>query len=141
MRFIPTGIHGVMDYLMAIVLIGVPFVVGFAPGYTTGLAVDNAATYVPVVLGFGLIIYSLCTNYEVGILRVIPMRGHLALDALSGAFLAASPWIFGFADFVFVPHMVLGGIEIAAALLTDPEPFKSRLAARSTASPREDPRP
>ncbi len=141
MRFIPTGVHGVMDYLVGVLLIGIPFIVGFGTGAETGIAVGNAATYVPVLLGFGTIIYSLCTNYELGVLRVIPMRAHLALDAAAGVFLAASPWIFGFASIVFVPHLVIGLFEIGAALLTDPEPFKGRLAARSTASPREDARP
>jgi hypothetical protein len=140
MRFIPTGIHAVMDYLLGIVLVGVPMVVGFAPGAETGLATDNAATYVPVVLGVGLIIYSLLTNYELSLAGLIPMRAHLALDALSGAFLAASPWIFGFANYVYLPHVVLGAIEIAAAITTDPETFKRRPAARSTAGAREDPR-
>ncbi len=121
MRFIPTGVHGVVDYLVGILLIGVPFVVGFGTGAETGIAVGNAATYVPVLLGFGTIIYSLCTNYELGVLRVIPMRGHLVLDAASGVFLAASPWIFGFADRVFWPHLLFGLFSVVAGLTTEKE--------------------
>ena len=131
MRFIPTGIHGVLDYLLGVVLVGIPFVVGFVPGPETGIAIDSAPTYVPVVLGFGLIIYSLFTNYAVGLVRKIPMRAHLMLDALSGAFLAASPWIFGFAAFVFLPHLVLGLVEIAAAAFTKTEPFGGRAVAHA----------
>lgn len=46
------------------------------------------------------------------------MKGHLALDIFSGIFLAASPWFLGFADVVCKPHLILGLIEIGAALLT-----------------------
>jgi hypothetical protein len=31
------------------------------------------------------------TDYELGIVRLLPMLVHLALDAMSGALLAASP--------------------------------------------------
>lgn len=129
LRLIPTGVHAAMDYLLGIVLVGAPMVIGFGSGTETGLAADNAATYVPVVLGFGLIVYSLLTNYELSLAGLIPMRAHLALDALSGAFLAASPWLFGFANHVFLPHVILGVIEILAALTTDPEPFRHRRTA------------
>ena len=134
MRFIPTGIHGVLDYLTGVVLIGIPFVVGFVPGRETAIAIDNAATYVPVVLGFGLIIYSLFTNYEVGVVRKIPMRVHLALDAISGGFLAVSPWLFGFADYVLWPHVILGVIELVAANTTQTEPFTDRRGAAAPAT-------
>lgn len=126
MRFIPTGVHGVMDYLMAVVLIGVPYVFGFGINAETGLAANNAATYVPVALGFGLIVYSLLTNYELGVVRKIPMGAHLGLDAASGVFLAVSPWLFGFADIIWVPHVILGLVEIGAALFTDRVPFRNR---------------
>ena len=81
MRVIPTGAHGVVDYLMAVVLVGAPYVLGFGLNPETGLAVNNAAIYVPVTLGFALILYSLLTNYELGVVRRIPMRVHLGLDA------------------------------------------------------------
>ena len=122
LRLIPTGVHAAMDYLLGIVLIGAPMVIGFAPGTETGLAADNAATYVPVVLGFGLIVYSLLTNYELSLAGLIPMRGHLALDALSGAFLAASPWLFGFSGEVFWPHLLFGLFSVLASLVSRSQP-------------------
>jgi hypothetical protein len=65
-------------------------------------------------------------------MRVIPMPVHLTLDALSGALLAVSPWLFGFADHVWVPHVVLGLFEIGAALLTETTPRReARPAAGS----------
>jgi hypothetical protein len=46
------------------------------------------------------------------------MKAHLALDVLSGIVLAASPWLFDFADRVYLPHLILGLIEIGAGLMT-----------------------
>ena len=117
MRFISTKTHGVLDYLMGVILIAAPWVLGFAR--------QGAETWVPVVLGAGAIIYSLMTNYELGMTKVISMRTHLGLDMMSGIFLALSPWIFGFSDVVYLPHLILGIAELGASLMTDPVPFTS----------------
>jgi len=105
---------------MGIVLIAAPWMLGFAD--------NSAATWVPVLLGIGAIVYSLFTDYEMGAFRAISMRGHLWLDALSGIFLAASPWLFGFNDYVSTPHVVLGVAEFLAAICTRTVP--SSLVAR-----------
>ena len=83
MRFIPTRIHGVLDYLTAGVLIAAPSVLGFRKG--------DARTWLPIALGVGTIAYSVFTDYELGLVKVIPMPVHLALDAANGALLSASP--------------------------------------------------
>jgi hypothetical protein len=64
----------------------------------------------------------LFTDYELGISKGISMGTHLTLDLMSGVLLAASPWLFGFADDVYVPHLVLGIFEIGAALMTRRDP-------------------
>jgi hypothetical protein len=92
-------------------LIAAPWLLNFDRG--------GAETWVPVVLGAGAILYSLFTNYEFSISKTIPMRTHLTLDVVSGIFLAASPWIFGFNDYVYLPHLIFGLIEIGAGLVTE----------------------
>jgi len=110
MRFIPTRVHGLLDYLVAAVLIALPWAGGFAG--------RGAETWLPVVLGGGVIGYSLLTDYEWGLRRVIPVPNHLLLDLGGGILLAASPWLFAFADRVWVPHLLIGLFETAAALTT-----------------------
>jgi hypothetical protein len=112
LRFIPTRVHGFLDYGVGLLLIVAPWLLGFANG--------GAETWVPVVLGAGALLYSMLTRYELGLAKVIPMRVHLGLDVMSGIVLALSPWLFGFADYVYVPHLVFGLLEIGAGLMTDP---------------------
>jgi hypothetical protein len=61
---------------------------------------------------------SLLTDYELGVVRMIPMPVHLGFDVAAGLLLAVSPWLFGFADRVWVPYVVFGLAEIAAGLMT-----------------------
>jgi hypothetical protein len=105
-RFIPSGIHAYFDYIGGIVLIAAPFIFGF---YNMG----GPAVIIPMVLGVGLILYSLLTDYELGIpaLKFIPMWLHLVLDFVASAFLALSPFIFGFYTYtpnVWLPHLIAG---------------------------------
>lgn len=114
MRFIPTRIHGMLDYLVGIVLILAPFILDFADG--------GPEQWVPIIIGAGAILYSLLTNYELGVMKAIPMSTHLMLDIVSGIILAASPWLFGFADEIWWPHVVFGLLEIGAGLMTQTHP-------------------
>ena len=114
MRFIPTSVHGVLDYLVGALLIAAPWLFNFSRG--------GAETWIPVILGVGALVYSVFTNYELGVVRRIPMTTHLSLDAASGLLLAVSPWLFGFSTFVFWPHLILGVFEIVAALTTKTAP-------------------
>jgi hypothetical protein len=127
MRIIPTRIHGVLDYLMGVVLIAAPWLLDFADG--------GPEQWVPVILGAGTIVYSLLTRYELGVARIIPMPVHLWIDLAAGILLAASPWLFGFSDEVWAPHLILGLLEMGASLMTRTTPELERdLPDQTTAS-------
>jgi hypothetical protein len=117
MRILSTKVHGFLDYMMGILLIISPWVLGFAN--------DGAETWLPVVLGASALVYSIFTNYELGLVKSLSMRTHLTLDFLSGALLAVSPWLFGFADYVYMPHLILGILEMGASLMTRTIPYTS----------------
>lgn len=114
MRFISTKVHGVIDYLWSIVLLASPWLFGFANG--------GAETWVPVILGIGGIVYAVVTNYELGLVKVLPMPVHLMIDLAMGVFLLLSPWLFGFAENIAAPHVVLGIMAIGTSLMTEKEP-------------------
>ena len=107
---IPTRVHGIIDYIVAIILIVAPFVLGFADG--------SAAQWVPIIIGVATIGMSLLTRYELGAVKVIPMLGHLSIDGVAGLVLLASPWIFGFADRIWWPHVLFGAMYVIVPLLT-----------------------
>ncbi len=119
-RFLPTSVHGVLDYLVGITLIAAPYLFGFA-------SVGGIAVYLPIILGIGLILYSLITNYELGIpgIKFIPMPYHLVFDLVAAALLAASPFLFGFANKplnVWLPHLVVGIAVILVVLVSQTHP-------------------
>ena len=123
MRFLPTRIHGVIDYIWGVLLLASPWIFGFADG--------GRAQWVAVVVGLGAIAYSAVTDYELGLVRLAPMRLHLLLDGLGGALLAASPWILGFADRVYGPHLAFGLFAVVASLVTQTEPARPLATAAS----------
>ncbi|MDB6129323.1 MAG: hypothetical protein JWM04_430 [Verrucomicrobiales bacterium] len=110
MKPISTKTHGFLDYATSLVLVISPALFGFGRGHSE--------TWVPVALGVGALIYSLATDYELGAVRILSMKNHLRLDFVNGLLLGLSPWLFGFAGAVFVPHVVMGAFEVLAALLT-----------------------
>lgn len=106
---IDTKTHGYIDYLMGIMLIVIPFIFAIP---------DGAATTLLIVLGAATIVYSLMTDYELGLFKVLPMKAHLGIDLAAGLLLVASPWLFDFADEMIWPFVVLGILEVGASLTT-----------------------
>jgi hypothetical protein len=102
--------HGILDYLVGVLLIIAPWLFGFAN--------SGAETHIFVILGVAALIYSLLTDYEWGAIRLIPFSAHLAIDFMSGLLLSASPWLFGFADRISLPHVIFGLIEMGAVMMT-----------------------
>ena len=125
MRFIPTRVHGMMDYLIGVLLIAAPWLFDFDRG--------GAETWVPVLIGASVIVYSLFTDYELGMVRKLSMPTHLMLDLGGGILLAASPWLFGFSDYVWEPHLIVGLLEIGTSLMTRRVPDTGHRASHSAA--------
>jgi hypothetical protein len=107
---IPPRIHGIIDYVVALLLILAPFVLGFADG--------SAAQWVPIWTGVAIIGVSLLTRYELSALKLIPYPVHLALDVAVGLFLLTSPWLFGFADRIWWPHVTVGVLSFIVVALS-----------------------
>lgn len=113
-RVIPTSVHGVLDYLAGGVNLVFPKVLGLhgAPWAALVPRIDGAA-------GAG---YSLITKYELGALKAVYMPAPLAFDAAKGAFMASSPWLFGFAKngtCYWLPHVLMGTADVLAALTSE----------------------
>ena len=117
---LPTRTHGMLDYAVGALMIALPFILGLGSG---------AQTWILVALGGAAIVYSLFTDYELGAVKKLQMPVHLWLDGISGVLLAASPWLLGFDTQVWIPHVVLGALEIGVAVITDTIPGYDRRRA------------
>jgi hypothetical protein len=112
-RIVSTKTHGILDYLTGAALLAAPKALGLEDVPSSARALQLA--------GGGATAYSLLTDYELGAAKLLPMPVHLALDATSGALLASSPWLFGFARNgarYWLPHVLVGTQEILAAVIT-----------------------
>lgn len=109
-RIISRPVHAVLDYLSGIAMIASPWISGFV-----GIAF---ARNIMLVVGIIVILMSLFTNYEGGVSKKIAMSTHLWGDLFMGIFLVASPWLFFFAETVYIPHVAFGMLSIVASLLT-----------------------
>ena len=129
---VSTKLHGVLDYLSVGTLLAVPRLLGWSPKLTT-LLTGSA------VLTLGA---SLLTKYELGLCKVLPMPGHLALDGLTAAAHAAAPFLLlndeekqrGNA----LPILLgLVAFEAGAALLTQTQPSLPEQPAQGLDGERE----
>ena len=130
MRFIPTKVHAVLDYVVAIALILAPTIFMFEE-------VGGAAVIIPRILGVGLILYSLFTRYELGLVKVIGMPVHLVFDIVASVFLIASPFLFGFineAPNAWLPHIIVGVAVILVVLCSKSQPGASVTGSKAHAS-------
>jgi hypothetical protein len=107
---ISTRTHGVIDYVTAALLILSPYLYGFATG--------GIEHWIVEIVGVALLGMSLVTRYELSIAKIIPLRAHLGVDLAAEVLLAVSPWLFGFAEVIWWPHLLIGLMEIAVSLLT-----------------------
>ncbi len=133
MKLFSTKTHGVLDYTSVVALLALPRTMGWSKHVTNILTAS----------ALGTLVYSLLTRYELGALKVLPVKTHLGLDALSGLLLAIAPFVF-LREKQNVNKTLLGiGIfEISAALLTDREVQQTNSVAPSVPAqtlPLEDP--
>ncbi|MDA0772440.1 MAG: hypothetical protein O3C63_05810 [Cyanobacteria bacterium] len=107
MRFIKPGLHGIIDYFAVSILIMIPWYSGF-----TGIALG-----LPVSLGVIALFYTIFTDFSLGFKPLLSLKTHLLIDLIGGAFLALSPFIFGFSEAASLFHFQFGiGVVIVVAL-------------------------
>lgn len=111
MTRIPTRVHGVLDYAYGAIALVLPSIGGFAHG---------AAGWIMSVAGAGVLLLAVLTDYELGLVRVIPMRAHIALDCLAGGVLAILPPILHFSPGVSTVYVLAGLFALGAGVLTAP---------------------
>ncbi len=130
-RPVDATLHGVTDYTMGTLLLtALPRLVGVAG--------TPAARQIRIA-GAVHVGYSTLTDYPLGVVRLVPFKVHLALDALGALALGATPFVTGQAQRggrlrrlarrdrgaargrrAWVPHVALAAFELASLAMTDP---------------------
>jgi hypothetical protein len=114
-RPIDSTLHGATDYTVGTLLLT-------AFPKLAGIEGTPSATQIRIA-GAAHAGYSTLTDYPLGIVKLIPYKAHLAIDALGAIALAATPFVTG--QFAkgrkqWVPHVALAAFELASLAMSDP---------------------
>ena len=86
---VPPFVHGIVDYLLAALLIAAPFLFSFE---------EDAATALSIAAGVAVLMLGAFTAWTTGIVKSIPPVAHAMLDYALAALLIAMPFLLGFTD-------------------------------------------
>jgi hypothetical protein len=109
---IPLNLHAASEPFLVALLIAAPFILGFSD--------ESAPTALSIVAGVVILVVAMSTKWKLSLVKVIPVDVHAMLDFGLGAFLIASPFIFGFSDVGSATafFITFGVLEILATLAT-----------------------
>jgi hypothetical protein len=118
MRFprpIDSTLHGLTDYQVGTALMTIfPKLAGIE-------GTDSAKQI--RISGAAHVAYSTVTKYPLGIVKLLPYKAHLALDAVGAIAVAATPFVTGQwkkGPKEFVPHLGIAAFELMSLAMTDP---------------------
>jgi len=114
-RPIDATLHGATDYSVGAALMTVFPRLARVEGTPAGRQIRTAGA---IHAG-----YSTLTDYPLGVVRLLPYKAHLAIDAIGALALAATPFATG--QFrqgrsQWVPHVALCAFELGSLMLSDP---------------------
>jgi hypothetical protein len=122
---IPAFVHGVVEYLVAILLIAAPFLFAFD---------EDTATAASIVAGVLVLVLTSFTALPTGLVKSIPIQAHVIFDYLLAALLIAAPFLFGFTGdgtataFFIVLGVAYLVLTIATRFVTEARPRPPRQA-------------
>jgi hypothetical protein len=109
MNILSPKIHGVLDYVVVLVFLAAPKLLGLM-----GTAALLSYTLAAVHLGLTLL-----TDFPMGALKVVPFPIHGWIELAVGPALLAAPWILGFTAQARIFYIVAGATIFIAWCATD----------------------
>ncbi len=115
---IPRPVHAVLDYGYAALFAAAPELVSFTE--------EETAAHLARVVSGGVFATSLVTRYELGLVKILPFKEHLAADVAVGLLTLAAPFAFGFSGNKRARNFFvgMGAFSVMAGLLTEPEEMR-----------------
>ncbi|MBX9618724.1 MAG: hypothetical protein K2X10_06195 [Hyphomicrobiales bacterium] len=124
MRFVTRQIHALIDYPVALSLIGMPFLLGLG-------ATNPLAFWLSVVTGVAALALTILTNHETGIIKVLPYSFHVLVDRLVGITFAVAPFVLGFTGIDAIYYWVnAAAVLLVTFVLNAPDDGMAPMAAR-----------
>jgi uncharacterized membrane protein YhaH (DUF805 family) len=113
MRPIPIRLHAASEPFLALVLIVMPWILGYDD--------SDAATIVSIAAGVVVLLVGMTTRWRLSLVKLIPLRAHAALDMGLGVLLIVLPFILGYTEETgaMVFHIVMGLLFIGSGAMTD----------------------
>jgi hypothetical protein len=114
-RPVDSTLHGMVDYTAGTMLLT-------AFPRLAGISGTRSARQVRVAAAIHTG-YSAFTRYPLGLVKLIPFKVHLAMDAAGALALAATPFVTGQykqGHRQWVPHVALAAFELSSLAITDP---------------------
>lgn len=104
--------HGIADYAYAPLVWMAPKIAGFELQPQAVLACKAAAA--------GALTYTLFTDAEWGVVKLIPYKAHLVVDLSVGVLSVAAPWLLGFAKNKAARNtlLVMGAVTLTVGILS-----------------------
>ena len=112
MQFVTRRIHAWLDYPVAFSLIILPFVLGLGASHPL-------AKWLAVATGVTALVLTLLTDHELGVVKLVPYRLHVAVDRLVGAVFLVAPFILGFTGIDAAYYWVNGAAVLVVTVLLD----------------------
>lgn len=86
---IPAIAHGVVEYVVGVLLIVAPLLVDFD---------SRAAVALSLAYGMAVLVLTAVSQLPSGLIPQVPVSAHMVLDFVLAGLLIASPFVFGFSD-------------------------------------------
>jgi len=114
-RFVTKNVHAYLDYPVAALLMGAPLLLGLGASHP-------AARWLGVATGVAALVLTLFTDHKTGVVRVLPYKAHVAVDALVGALFVVAPIALGFGGLDAWFYWANGAAVLAVVALHKPTP-------------------
>lgn len=108
LRFVPTFVHGIIDYVTSVLLFAAPFYFGWT----------GAQKWIAIVVALIFFVQTVFTDFELGIVRFLRIRFHLFMEFVLGIFLIAAPFIWNFPRANVWPYFMVGALAIFLFITT-----------------------
>ena len=107
--------HAATDYAYAAFIAAAPELIGYKN--------EETAAGLSRAVGGEVLLASLMTRYELGLVPAMSFKAHLTADVITGLLTMSAPWLFGFSNNRRARNTFLGfgAFSIMAGLLTDPQ--------------------